>query len=212
MTAIPPTQSRSEEDLFTARMHEVLADFVRCAAARWPDALRELLDQDPDDEVGESADPSLRLYEACCTLRLPAGHSALDDYATTAADLRPDERQALCGFHAPLPGLVYEVRALRGLCLRVNDGARQRLIDVRTPPKPFPLQAFIRPGALLLCRLVPLRDYYTHIGPLQVIRAEDRAQLAGSLQRQLAEQQRSGEEPVLRSLGPVSGPRRGTRN
>lgn len=203
-----PTTSRStsrspgDHDAFTARMHEVLSAYVAAVAERWPVALAAALaERDPGGARAPEDVPAQRLAEACCALRLPDGRAALSAYADEAPALSPEERAALRAFQEPLTGLLFEVSGLRGLCLRVHDGARRRQIEVRTPPKPFPLEAFIRPGALLVCRLAPLRTYFTHLGPLQVIRAEDRPSLAASLQRQLAQQQRSGEEPTLRFLG-----------
>ena len=204
MTLTNRATRSSDHDAFTARMHDVFSAYLTAVHERWPALLETALAaQAPSASAGADMGeaPAQRLIEACCALQLPDGRLALSVYADETPELDAEERAALRAFHEPLSGLIFEVAALRGLCLRVHDAVRHRQIEVRTPPKPFPLQAFIRPGALLVCRLAPLRSYFTHLGPLQVIRAEDRPSLSASLQRQLAEQQRSGEEPVLRFLG-----------
>ena len=227
MTLTNRATRSSDHDAFTARMHDVFSAYLTAVHERWPALLdaalaaqapsagtnggeapaQRLIDnrgaaaapaQHLIDNRGAAAAPAIEVY---CALKLPDGRLALSVYADETPELDAEERAALRAFQEPLSGLIFEVAALRGLCLRVHDAVRHRQIEVRTPPKPFPLQAFIRPGALLVCRLAPLRSYFTHLGPLQVIRAEDRSSLSASLQRQLAEQQRSGEEPVLRFLG-----------
>lgn len=207
------TDSTADDDRFTGRLHELQLHYLAWCLQRHRHRVEaEALRRFPRDSLDDPASRH-RLPELCFTLRLPDGRAAVDAFVDGASGLSGEEAQALRRFQQVLPGMVYEVVYRRGPAIRVLDAQHNRYLTVRMPPgsvEEMPEDP-IGPGALLMMKVVPLRDSYTYLCALHVVRAEDRKAVAQSLRQQLTEQLLRGEKhPTLRftGIGGFRGPGR----
>jgi hypothetical protein len=192
-------------------MYQLQTDLLLFVRPRFGDIFLPLLAQRFGGQERPSATElfmaEMQLY---CTHRLPGGRTAVEVF-TAEGDLSEEERVILRRW--PGQSFLYMICEVLGareiddhVVIRAHSPDLRGLILVRPPQQQGarPVRR-IAPKSLLINRLLPVREFYITVGPLQIVRPQDRDALIQSWRRQMQIAKLRGEEPVL-SLTAVSGP------
>ncbi len=124
------------------------------------------------------------LGEVCCTYRLPDGRTPVQVFADEVPGLFAEQRDTLRRWTEVKKG-PFDIVEQRGQKLEVTGSGSVGPSLLVTPCLVASPPGFMVPGTLLIARLVPVRDFFIHLGVFQLVQKEDREQAARFLRQKL---------------------------
>lgn len=175
-----------DDDVFAHRMREVRNQMVLHCGREWSGIVEPVVAERLRMGEQPSAQELVNLMaEACCHCRMPSGRALVEVYADENPELGPEVCRTLRSWSGR--GRSYSrlrILSLQGRWAQVREAESGRDLKLFIGMEYEETLANLRPGWLLLTKLVPVRSFFTHIGILLLLSPEQWQDLAGRIGEQ----------------------------